>query len=557
MELLRLRSGGSERDYVHEEIAEALKRKIVVIPVRVGREGQMPPLPNSGELPEDIRDLVRYQKHDVAHERFNRDITDLVAAIHAVQGHERPFRRWSSIAAAGAVALLVAGWAGAYATGLPVWVPWGPAPQPVVAIPTPPPRPAAATPAPQAQNTSGSWRQADEEAKAKVEQWERQMALATPPNDTQKPVQSAADAVRAAHKRDVAALQSWADCNGITCTWTMLANFSPALKAINLYAPATGVKKQIAVEAVADSDVNSRNKYAFSRSFLMPVDRKSGLKISVTYYDGSTSEQRTITPSQTYNVVKLKARGQVREDTPIVYGLLQHGQFTERQKIEDWVLIIDRPPKHHRMYYTVDDGGFFEVTGQQYNPIMPQSAFANVDAITFKRPLPDKGLRMKFRDADGDELGPFEYELDWEAIARKHFESYPQADPARAAGCQYFAGRPGNDAFALAMEGTQLAMTPFGFVKLGPEQIACTGISAYGVREVRLGREITSLTAVAGSAGYTVKNFLKADPSSQRWQTTMEGPYADIYVQVVYDDGKQSEIVRTKPAKYCPAGARC
>jgi hypothetical protein len=34
----------------------------------------MPPLPHFEELPDDIRDLVLYQKHDVAHERYGRDI---------------------------------------------------------------------------------------------------------------------------------------------------------------------------------------------------------------------------------------------------------------------------------------------------------------------------------------------------------------------------------------------------------------------------------------------------------------------------------------------------
>ena len=85
MELLKARMDTGERDYVREEIAAALARKIVVIPVRVGRDGQMPPMPHPDDLPEDIRDLVLYQKHDVAHERFGRDISDLVQAIAAVR----------------------------------------------------------------------------------------------------------------------------------------------------------------------------------------------------------------------------------------------------------------------------------------------------------------------------------------------------------------------------------------------------------------------------------------------------------------------------------------
>src|SRR5262249_19111431 len=78
----------------------ALYRRIIVIPVRVGREGAMPDLPRSEELPQDIRELVLYQKHDIVHERFGRDIADLILAIETVrQTHaaansksERPIR---------------------------------------------------------------------------------------------------------------------------------------------------------------------------------------------------------------------------------------------------------------------------------------------------------------------------------------------------------------------------------------------------------------------------------------------------------------------------------
>lgn len=69
------------RDYVREEIAAALKRGIVVIPVRVGRDGALPALPRPSELPGDIRALVAHQKHDVTHERFGRDVADLANAI--------------------------------------------------------------------------------------------------------------------------------------------------------------------------------------------------------------------------------------------------------------------------------------------------------------------------------------------------------------------------------------------------------------------------------------------------------------------------------------------
>src|SRR5262249_40384731 len=85
MELLQQRCVDREYDYVRAEIAAALQRGITVIPVRVGREGNMPHLPRLDELPEDLRALVLHQKHDVAHERFRRDIADLIQAIVAVK----------------------------------------------------------------------------------------------------------------------------------------------------------------------------------------------------------------------------------------------------------------------------------------------------------------------------------------------------------------------------------------------------------------------------------------------------------------------------------------
>jgi len=85
MELLKTRLASGERDYVREEIAAALARKIIVIPVRVGREGAMPDFPRADALPDDISELPLYQKHDVAHERFGRDIADLIEAVKSIR----------------------------------------------------------------------------------------------------------------------------------------------------------------------------------------------------------------------------------------------------------------------------------------------------------------------------------------------------------------------------------------------------------------------------------------------------------------------------------------
>jgi hypothetical protein len=86
MRLLKTKSAGGERDYAREEIAGALQRKIAVVPVRVGRGDHLPALPRARDLPEDIRELVLHQKHDVTHEHFGRDIAELSEAIKGVRG---------------------------------------------------------------------------------------------------------------------------------------------------------------------------------------------------------------------------------------------------------------------------------------------------------------------------------------------------------------------------------------------------------------------------------------------------------------------------------------
>jgi S1-C subfamily serine protease len=112
MEALAEKARGEERDYVKDEIAAALKRQIVVIPVLVGQEERMPPMPRASELPEDIRDLALYQKHSITHESFSRNIEDLIAAINAVQKARRTSPPWKvpAMAAGGlaAVALVAA-----------------------------------------------------------------------------------------------------------------------------------------------------------------------------------------------------------------------------------------------------------------------------------------------------------------------------------------------------------------------------------------------------------------------------------------------------------------
>jgi hypothetical protein len=77
--ILKERQAANVRDFVCEEIAAALSRGILVIPVTINRA----PLPRPDDLPEDIRQLVLHQKHDVSFERIGRDVDDLKAAIRA------------------------------------------------------------------------------------------------------------------------------------------------------------------------------------------------------------------------------------------------------------------------------------------------------------------------------------------------------------------------------------------------------------------------------------------------------------------------------------------
>ncbi len=115
MDVLAAKTAGNERDYVREEISAALQRRIVVIPARVGREGLLAPLPRAADLPEDIRELVQHQKHDVVHEKFGRDAAALADAIAAVRKSKQAPLPWRKLGlAAGLVALLLGGGVVAY-----------------------------------------------------------------------------------------------------------------------------------------------------------------------------------------------------------------------------------------------------------------------------------------------------------------------------------------------------------------------------------------------------------------------------------------------------------
>jgi formylglycine-generating enzyme required for sulfatase activity len=121
LDLLKERQASTEGDFVREEIAAALKRAIPVIPVLIDRA----PLPRADQLPEDLRNLVMYHKHDVTHEHFGREVEELIAAIKANSpsgadtGGASPARKWGLIGGGAAAAIAIAA-VGAHYAGLPL-----------------------------------------------------------------------------------------------------------------------------------------------------------------------------------------------------------------------------------------------------------------------------------------------------------------------------------------------------------------------------------------------------------------------------------------------------
>lgn len=120
LDLYQQRQASGERDYVHEEIAGALKRGVTVIPVLI--EGAA--LPRGDLLPEDIRELVLHQKHGVTHENFGQNIAALIEAIRFIRrSAARPRSqkaRSLALLLVGGVSGLAAAYAGAYYSGVPL-----------------------------------------------------------------------------------------------------------------------------------------------------------------------------------------------------------------------------------------------------------------------------------------------------------------------------------------------------------------------------------------------------------------------------------------------------
>lgn len=107
-ELMQSRAGAEQHDYVRQEVASALTCGALVIPVLIAPT----PLPRPDELPDDVRALVLHQKQDISHERFGRDVLDLIEAIKVgLRARKAAFepRRIGSVSAVVAAVTLVLG----------------------------------------------------------------------------------------------------------------------------------------------------------------------------------------------------------------------------------------------------------------------------------------------------------------------------------------------------------------------------------------------------------------------------------------------------------------
>jgi hypothetical protein len=93
LQLLNEKLNKGEHDYVLMEIETALRLKIPVVPLFLSQGGKMHEIPSAEEVPPSIAPLFSHNLHVVSHERFDRDIEDLVAAIKK-QLVERASSRW-------------------------------------------------------------------------------------------------------------------------------------------------------------------------------------------------------------------------------------------------------------------------------------------------------------------------------------------------------------------------------------------------------------------------------------------------------------------------------
>ena len=130
----------NNNDYVRIELASALKRDIAVIPVLVDGAA----MPSEGNLPDDLKRLVRRHALELRHTRFDADARAIIWALEELV----PSRRvWPRVAAGAAVIVAIAVGAFAWLWPKPPPPPLQLANQPTAVEKT---RPSPQAPAPQA-----------------------------------------------------------------------------------------------------------------------------------------------------------------------------------------------------------------------------------------------------------------------------------------------------------------------------------------------------------------------------------------------------------------------
>lgn len=118
LELLKERAA-ADGDYVRRELSVALERGIPILPVLVDGAS----LPSPDQLPSEMQGLTLFQKQDVSHEYFGRDMDALTAAISSLV----PAARRRRAAKTWRIAAALTACLGALAIASVIWAPafWG------------------------------------------------------------------------------------------------------------------------------------------------------------------------------------------------------------------------------------------------------------------------------------------------------------------------------------------------------------------------------------------------------------------------------------------------
>jgi hypothetical protein len=107
------------QDFVRRELRTALSKNVRIIPVLVNGAR----MPDTSELPDDIKGFGKRQAMEIRHERYNADVRDLAQALAAVvPGARATTRKYAKLGVAALALAAVA--AGAYYLVWSQWLSW-------------------------------------------------------------------------------------------------------------------------------------------------------------------------------------------------------------------------------------------------------------------------------------------------------------------------------------------------------------------------------------------------------------------------------------------------